>query len=122
MKMGNQSQQHGYLANSAGGFLAGLLMGGLIGSGAMLLLAPQSGKKTREKILHEGIGLRDQVSETVEEVVLPMQKKARRVASDVRRQAKDLEQQGQDIADEQEEIVSQVVDAEKKAVRHATKG
>ena len=120
--MSDHKQEYGNLGNGAGGFLTGLLIGGLIGSVAMLLLAPQSGKKTRAQILQEGIGLRDQVSENMEDVVLPTRSKARRVMADVRKQAQELEQRGEDIIEEQEEIVSDVVRAEKKAVRHASKG
>jgi gas vesicle protein len=120
--MSNHRQQRSYIVNNARGFFAGLLLGSLIGAVAMLLLAPQSGEKTRAKIQEEGRGLRDQVSDTVEDVVLPARSKARRVMADVRRQAKDLEQRGQDMVDEQEEIVSQVVDAEKTAAHNITKG
>ena len=120
--MSCHKQEHDYLVNNAGGFFAGLLIGGLIGSAAMLLLAPQSGKKTRAQIQEEGVELRNQVAETVEDVVAPARSKARRVAADVHKQAQELEQRGEDILEEQEEIVAQVVDAEKKAVRHASKG
>lgn len=120
--MNTHKQEYSNLSNRAGGFVTGLLIGGLLGSGAMLLLAPQSGKKTREKFLQEGLGLRNQVSDTVEDVVLPTRSKARRVMADVRKQAQELEQRGEDIIEEQVEIVSDVVDAERKAVRHASKG
>lgn len=120
--MSCHKQEHDYLLNNAGGFFAGLLIGGLIGSAAMLLLAPQSGKKTRAQIQEEGVELRNQVTETVEDVVAPARSKARRVMAGVHRQAKELEQRGEDILEEQEEIVSQVVDAEKTAARNISKG
>ena len=39
-------------------FVAGLLVGGLSGAGAMLLLAPQSGKKMRAQIQKKSNDLR----------------------------------------------------------------
>lgn len=111
----------GYVANKAGGFVAGLLMGGLIGSGAMLLLAPASGKKTRAKIQQEGVELSNQVVETVEDAVAQARGKARRVANRVRKETKKLEQRGYHALDGQTEIVDGVVDAEKKAVRKVSK-
>ena len=51
------------------GFLTGLLVGGLIGAGTMLLLAPQSGKKTREQIRLKGIELRDQTAGVFEDAM-----------------------------------------------------
>lgn len=47
-------------------FLVGMLMGGLAGAVIMLLLAPQSGKKTRKQIQVKGIKLRDWTNEIVE--------------------------------------------------------
>jgi gas vesicle protein len=112
--MSTHRDNHGYLVSkNAGGFLAGLVMGGLLGSGTMLLLAPRSGKKTRAKIQQEGVELRDQVVGTVEEALAQARGKAHRVAAQVHKQTQKLEQRGQDMLDGQVEIVDNVVEAEK---------
>jgi gas vesicle protein len=67
--MDNHSQEHENDANNTWGFFAGLLIGGLAGAVAMLLLAPQSGKRTRAKIQQKSIELREQTAEAVEDVV-----------------------------------------------------
>jgi gas vesicle protein len=120
--MDNYKQDRGYPASHAGGFFAGLLMGGLIGSGAMLLLAPQSGKRMRAQIQQEGLELRDQVTETVEDAVTQTRDKARRVTDSLHKQTKRLQQHGQDMLDEQREVMSTVVEAEKTAVQNISKG
>jgi gas vesicle protein len=81
------------------GLLAGLLVGGLAGATAMLLLAPQSGKKTRAQIQQNGIELRDQTVKTVEGAVAQARGKARQITDDVREQAGELQQRGQDVLD-----------------------
>jgi gas vesicle protein len=43
-----------------GAFLAGFVIGGLVGAAAALILAPQSGEETRAVIRQRGIELRDQ--------------------------------------------------------------
>jgi len=120
--MSTYRHAHGYSVSHAGGFLAGLLMGGLIGSGTMLLLAPQSGKKTRAKIQQEGLDLRDQMAETVGDAVTLGRRHVRRTASRVRKQTQKLQQRGQDMLDGQVEIVDQVVKAEKSAVHDLANG
>jgi gas vesicle protein len=40
-----------------GALLAGLMIGGLVGAGTMLLLAPQSGKRTRQEIQQGALDL-----------------------------------------------------------------
>ena len=120
--MSNCRQEHGYLVNNAGGFFAGLLLGGLVGAGAMLLLAPQSGKRTRAQIQKEGLELRDQVTETVGDAAAQARGKARRITAGVQRQTRELQQRGQDMLDEQKEVVSQVIEAEKTAVHNITNG
>jgi gas vesicle protein len=45
-----------------GAFLAGFVIGGLVGAATALILAPQSGEQMREQIAHKGQELR-QVSE-----------------------------------------------------------
>ena len=49
-----------------GTFLAGLLIGGLVGAAAALLLAPQSGEETRTLIKDKSIELKDRANEVTE--------------------------------------------------------
>jgi len=51
-----------------GSFLAGFVIGGLIGAGVALLMAPQSGEETRALIADKSIELRDRAVETAGEV------------------------------------------------------
>jgi len=120
--MSTHRHEHGYLVSHAGGFFAGLLMGGLAGAGAMLLLVPQSGKKTRAKIQHEGLELRDQVTETVKDAVAQARGKAHQISASARKEAEKLQRRGHDVLDEQKEVVSQVVEAEKTAVHDISNG
>jgi gas vesicle protein len=51
------------------GFLTGLLFGALVGFGAMILSAPQSGKKTRAQIEQESTKLQDRTIDTFDDLV-----------------------------------------------------
>jgi gas vesicle protein len=99
--MDNPKQEHESEGGNAGGFLAGLLVGGLAGAGTALLLAPESGKRTRADIHQKGIVLRDQAVESVENTMAEARIKARRITAPARRQAKELQHRGQEILDEQ---------------------
>jgi gas vesicle protein len=46
-----------------GAFLAGVLVGGLVGAAAALLLAPQSGEETRTMIRERGIELKSRLEQ-----------------------------------------------------------
>ena len=47
---------------TAKGFLVGMLVGGIVGAGAALLLAPMEGAQTRRKIADTSRSARDKVS------------------------------------------------------------
>jgi gas vesicle protein len=49
-------------------FFAGLVIGGLVGAGLALLLAPQSGAETRGQIRDKGVELKDGAVEGLAEV------------------------------------------------------
>ena len=82
-----------------GSFLAGFVIGGLIGAGVALLMAPQSGEETRALIADKSIELRDRATET---------------AGDVQTRASDYAQQTAQKYDEQVQRIQAAVDAGKK--------
>jgi gas vesicle protein len=96
--------------------LAALLVGILVGSGTMLMLAPQSGKRTRAKIQQKSIELRDQATDAIEDVVELTGIKVRKIRSDLRKQAKELGQSGQALLDEQKLRISTLVESGQSAV------
>ena len=99
--MDNPKQEHESEAGNAGGFLAGLVVGGLAGAGTALLLAPVSGRRTRADIQHKGMELRAQTVGTVENKMAEARIKARQITAPARRQAKELQHRGQEILEEQ---------------------
>ena len=82
-----------------GSFLAGFMIGGLIGAGVALLMAPQSGEETRAYIKDKSIELRDQAVDA---------------AGDVQTRATDLAQQTAGAYEEQVQRLQSAVDAGKK--------
>lgn len=99
------------------GFLGGLLIGSLSGAIAMLLLAPQSGERTRTKIQQKSVELRDQTTDAVEDALAQTRHKTRKIRASVRHQAEAVQQRGQDVLDEQAERLSTLVEAGKTAVQ-----
>jgi gas vesicle protein len=69
-----------------GAFLAGFVVGGLVGAAVALILAPQSGEETRAQIRQKGIELRDRAEESVDEA----RRKADETATEARRRAEEL--------------------------------
>lgn len=64
-------------------FAAGVALGGIIGAGTALLLAPRSGRRTRRKIRYAAEDLGDRAEETLEHAA----EDARRYAGEARRAA-----------------------------------
>lgn len=119
-----EHEQSQHNVQMAVGFLAGILIGGLAGAGTMLLLAPQSGKRTRNQIRHKGLELRDQATDTLEEAMGQARDTGRHISAGVHKQADKIQHQaeqiqkrGQDLLDEQKERWAPVVDAGQKAVK-----
>ena len=113
----NHDHEHENDVNQVGGFFAGLLIGGLAGAVAMLLLAPQSGKRTRAQIQLKSIELREQTTEAVEDALKQTRAQARQIRADVREKADELQERGQAVLDEQKEHWSALVKAGKTAVQ-----
>ena len=81
-------------------FLAGLLIGGLVGAAAALLLAPQPGERIREELREKGIELKERVMELSEEA---------------RKMAEELQTESRTIVEEQKVRVGEAIQEGKKA-------
>ena len=75
--------EHENDAHEPGSSLAGLLIGGLTGAVAMLLLAPQSGKRTRAKLYRQSAEWREQAADTMGDAVASARDKTRQITHDV---------------------------------------
>jgi gas vesicle protein len=73
-----------------GAFLAGFIIGGMVGSIISLLLAPQSGEETRTIIRDRSIELKDKAVEKAEAARI----KAEAAAADARARADELMKKG----------------------------
>jgi len=115
--MANENQAPEYHDSSVLSVLAGILIGGLAGAVTMLLLAPQSGKRTRMQIQEKGIELRDRTNGMMEDVLAQVRLDGNKIARDGRRKATELVHQGQALVADQLEHVSDAARAGKKAIQ-----
>jgi hypothetical protein len=80
-------------------FGAGVALGALIGAGAALLYAPQSGEETREMLSERALELRGRVGERIDDARGDLGWYMRRGRRKVRRGAERGRWAGQDLAD-----------------------
>lgn len=90
-------EEDGY---SAGSIVISFLLGGLVGAGVALLLAPKSGSETRKRIIELADDAREKAEDYVEQV-------KGRVASTVGK--------GRDFYEEKKSIIATAVEAGKEA-------
>lgn len=102
--------------NNVSGVATGLLVGSLIGATTMLLLAPQSGKRTRVQIQQKGIQLRDRATEKVEDAMTQVRLESKKLARSGRHKAKEIMHRGQELVAEQLAHVSEAVETGKKSI------
>jgi gas vesicle protein len=93
--------------------LTGIVVGGLIGATAMMLLTPRSGEEMRAEIKDKAMDLRDRTTETVKDTVSQVASKA----GQLKGKSQDLKHRGQDVLIEQLDRVSEAVEAAKKALK-----
>ena len=117
--MGTKKQEPEYHNNNILSVLIGMLIGGLAGAVTMLLLAPQSGEKTRVQIQEKGIELRDQATEMMEDAMEQVRMDRKKITIEGRQKTKELLQQGKALVIEQLENVSEAAQAGKKAIQSA---
>ena len=115
--MVNENEEPKYHNNNVLGVLTGMLIGGLAGAVAMLLLAPQSGAETQMQIQEKGIELRDRTTGMVDDAMAQVRLDRNKITMGGRRKAKELMEQGQALVVEQLDRVSDAALAGKKAIQ-----
>lgn len=105
-----------------GAFLAGFVIGGLVGAATALLLAPQSGEETRTVIRDKGIELKDKASVSTAEARARAEATLREAQARydaLTQQAKDktdeLLKRGQVVLEEQKAKVEGALSSRKKS-------
>lgn len=117
--MDNYDYENGQVQEMPGAtrhVLTGIVVGGLIGATAMMLLAPRSGEELRAEIKDRAIDLRDRTTEGVKDRVLQVRSKAENLKGGLKGRSNDFKQRGQDVLIEQLDRVSEAVEAAKKAI------
>lgn len=117
--MVNENQRPEYHNNNILSVLVGLLIGGLVGAVATLLLAPQSGEDTRMQIKKKGIELRGRAAEMMEDTMSQVRLNANKIMVDGRGKLEELKHHGRELALEQLDHVSEAAKAGKKAIQAA---
>ena len=116
--MENDTDEHAdreHAGHSARGFVAGMLLGSLAGAAAMLLLAPESGRRTQVRIRRTSRDLRDQLRAEAADVAA----KVGAQAEQLEREADKMGQRVEHVLDVQKERWAPVVEAGKTAVKGA---
>ncbi len=116
-ELNRHNNHHNHNGNGSVNIVAGLLIGSLAGAFTMLLLAPQSGEKTRMQIKEKGIELRDQTTDKVEEAIAQARLESKKIIDGGQQKAKELIYQGENLLIEQLDHVSDAARASKKAIR-----
>jgi gas vesicle protein len=98
-----------------GAFLAGFVIGGMVGAAVALLLAPQSGEETRTIIHDRSIELKDKAAEKAESARI----KAEAAAAEARARADELAKLTQEKAIEFKKKGQEVYQTQKSRIESA---
>ena len=110
-----------------GSFLAGTLVGGLVGAAVALLYAPRSGEETRTVIREKSVEVKDLAVEKGEEIRQQAMEAAGQARSRLnetseatKARAAELQSKGQAFLDEQREKITKVIETGKTSLKSKT--
>lgn len=95
--------------DSGPGFFSGLLVGGLIGAAAAILMAPRSGEETRTLLREKGIELKDQLGQAATEA----QSRAQSATREAQYKAQKVMDEAQSVVSQKREQLERTAEAAK---------
>lgn len=101
-------EEEGFSATSV---LLSFLLGGMVGAGLALLLAPQSGPETRRKIREFADDVKDRTNDCVDQA----KEKATGLYDQVKEQVTSTVEKAKEMIDEKKSAITAAVDAGKEA-------
>ncbi len=90
--------------NYLGTFLAGLVLGSLVGAAVAMLMAPASGSDTRRQIREKSVELRAQAEQQME---------------DARKRAEEMQERSRVVLEEQKARLNQAIEDAKRGAKQA---
>ena len=90
--------------NYVGTFLAGLVLGSLVGAALAMLMAPSSGPETRRQIREKSLELRAQAEQQMEEA---------------RKHAEEMQERGRVVLEEQKARLNKAIEDAKRGAQQA---
>lgn len=98
-----------------GSLFSGILIGGAIGAVTALLMAPQSGQKTRQMIQDKSMEIKDRTNETIDETLAraeralaDVQKRVNEVSGQAKKRVDEFSHRGQKELEEQRQRLEEV--------------
>ena len=93
----------------------GFVVGGLAGLGVSLLMAPQSGRETRELVRYKATQLRQAAEQTAQET----KEKVEQLSDEAKTQVDTMRQKGMEYVEEQKQRVNRVASAVTEAAKES---
>jgi|GEM_PF-210799 len=110
-----EEHEHNHHHGSARSWLAGFVIGGLAGLAASLLIAPQSGRETRELVRYKATQLRQAAEQTAHET----KERVEQLSDEAKAQVDTMRQKGMDYVEEQKHRVNRVATAVTEAAKES---
>ena len=117
--MTHDEDDHEHAEHHRGGsfrsWVTGFVVGGLAGLAASLLMAPQSGRETREQLRYKATQLRQAAEQTAQET----KEKVGQLSDEAKTQVDTLRQKGMEYVDETKSRVNRVATAVTQAAKES---
>jgi gas vesicle protein len=91
--------------------LACMVAGGLLGASVALLVAPQSGRVTRTKLLSKGMEIKEKLADDLDHEAWQIESKIKSLGSDVRKRGERIGHDVQETIQQQGEVLKERVNS-----------